>query len=631
MRVLVTGATGYLGWRHVALLRERGHDVTALARPGPPRARGGARTSTPVELDAGSPRGARPRRAATTPSCTSRASPTRRARRATRRARSARTPARPLNLLDGCAEHGALLVYPSSARARDRARAGRVRAVQAARRGGLPAAHGARGRAAADERLRPRPGRARGRDGRDLRLRRARARRPPDRHPRQPAAHEGLPLRRRPRRRRGAAARRRGRAFAAALRRQRRGDAARSTPRGIVLDAAGSDVEVEPPRRDASARRGRELRPGAGGAAVSIDARGRSPRRSPRMSTGSASSPVAPASRCSRPRPCLSRSPSGWRAATGAGWSSRSCRRTSPTTRRSTARSPPSTTPCRGRDVVLTAEAPVSWPSGEHVRVDRLTDEARAGIERSARFARRSARPVLTIHLYIPQTAEELRAGAPVDEDAVHAFFALLRAHVRRPRRRAADRERPARAADAHRRRVLHADRRALARPARSGASASPTLGFTLDTSHAALFRAFAARVPVAVRPRVRRGARARALRRGARAGDAGRARLQRARRPRRGAALRPRRARPRPRRRAARRARAVRRRRDQRARPPLLAEHEGRLPAHRARAARAGRALAPAAAPAAVARARLAGGRRPARPGARTCSACRTTSPGAA
>ncbi len=30
----------------------------------------------------------------------------------------------------------------------------------------------------------------------------------------------------------------------------------------------------------------------------------------------------------------------------------------------------------------LLAESPVSWPSGAHVRVDRLDDEARAGIER---------------------------------------------------------------------------------------------------------------------------------------------------------------------------------------------------------------------------------------------------------
>ena len=74
----------------------------------------------------------------------------------------------------------------------------------------------------------------------------------------------------------------------------------------------------------------------------------------------------------------------------------------------------------------------MSWPSGAHVRVDRLDDEARAGIERSVRFAAGIGSPVLTIHLYIPQTPEEFRAGAPVDEEAVAEFFALLRAHVRR-------------------------------------------------------------------------------------------------------------------------------------------------------------------------------------------------------
>jgi UDP-glucose 4-epimerase len=33
VRFLVTGATGFLGWRSTVLLRERGHDVIALARP----------------------------------------------------------------------------------------------------------------------------------------------------------------------------------------------------------------------------------------------------------------------------------------------------------------------------------------------------------------------------------------------------------------------------------------------------------------------------------------------------------------------------------------------------------------------------------------------------------------------
>jgi len=35
----------------------------------------------------------------------------------------------------------------------------------------------------------------------------------------------------------------------------------------------------------------------------------------------------------------------------------------------------------------LTAECPVAWPSGAFVRVDRLDDEAKRGIEASVRFA----------------------------------------------------------------------------------------------------------------------------------------------------------------------------------------------------------------------------------------------------
>src|SRR5512133_512815 len=62
-----------------------------------------------------------------------------------------------------------------------------------------------------------------------------------------------------------------------------------------------------------------------------------------------------------------------------------------------------------GRDAVVTAEAPVSWPSGAHVRVDRLDDEARAGIERSADFAAGIGSPVLTIHLFVPTTPAQYR------------------------------------------------------------------------------------------------------------------------------------------------------------------------------------------------------------------------------
>ena len=52
MKLLVTGATGFLGWRTTVLLRERGHEVVAVARPS-----GAKRIHPPgldaVELDAG--------------------------------------------------------------------------------------------------------------------------------------------------------------------------------------------------------------------------------------------------------------------------------------------------------------------------------------------------------------------------------------------------------------------------------------------------------------------------------------------------------------------------------------------------------------------------------------------------
>src|SRR5216110_892675 len=63
----------------------------------------------------------------------------------------------------------------------------------------------------------------------------------------------------------------------------------------------------------------------------------------------------------------------------------------------------------------VTAEAPVAWPSGAHVRVDRLDDEARAGIERSADFAAQVGSPVLTIHLFVPLSPEEFRSSGAVN------------------------------------------------------------------------------------------------------------------------------------------------------------------------------------------------------------------------
>src|SRR6185312_16204591 len=149
-----------------------------------------------------------------------------------------------------------------------------------------------------------------------------------------------------------------------------------------------------------------------------------------------------------------------------------------------------------GADVVLTAEAPVAWPSGAFVRVDRLDAEAVAGVERSADFAAAIGSPVLTIHLFTPMSPEEYRAQpSGPDDEAIEKFLRFY--------------------ADA----CLDRDVTPLIenvppvlRQRSGGVFLSPVgghwrdlldwrervpeLGFTLDTSHAALFRNFAASYP---------------------------------------------------------------------------------------------------------------------------------------
>jgi nucleoside-diphosphate-sugar epimerase len=148
-----------------------------------------------------------------------------------------------------------------------------------------------------------------------------------------------------------------------------------------------------------------------------------------------------------------------------------------------------------GRGLAVTAEAPVSWPSGAFVRVDQLDREARAGIERSAEFAAAIGSPVLTIHLFSPRSAEEFRASGSLDEGEVERFLrfyagacisrgitplienppAVLRMRVGgfflTP-------------IGGHWRDLVEWGERV------------PELGFTIDTSHAALFRSFAAAYP---------------------------------------------------------------------------------------------------------------------------------------
>ena len=115
MKLLVTGASGFLGSRHTTVLRERGHDVVAVTRPGG-RARGGSEGLGAIELDAGDPAARE-----LIPGCdavlhfagvpdpaTARADPASAVRE---------NVGTTLNLLEGCKEHGAALIYPSTVRA----------------------------------------------------------------------------------------------------------------------------------------------------------------------------------------------------------------------------------------------------------------------------------------------------------------------------------------------------------------------------------------------------------------------------------------------------------------------------------------------------------------------------------
>src|SRR5437764_1462029 len=145
--------------------------------------------------------------------------------------------------------------------------------------------------------------------------------------------------------------------------------------------------------------------------------------------------------------------------------------------------------------MVVTAEAPVAWPSGASGRADRLADEARAGIERSAEFAAQVGSPVLTIHLFVPLSPDEFRSSDAVDAAAVEEFlgfyaYACLRRGVA----------------------PLIENVPPVLRMRTGGVFLSPLgghwrdlvdwrervpeLGFTIDTSHAALFRSFATVYP---------------------------------------------------------------------------------------------------------------------------------------
>jgi nucleoside-diphosphate-sugar epimerase/sugar phosphate isomerase/epimerase len=145
--------------------------------------------------------------------------------------------------------------------------------------------------------------------------------------------------------------------------------------------------------------------------------------------------------------------------------------------------------------LALTAEAPLTWPSGAFVRVDRLDDEARVGIERSATFAAAIGSRVLTIHLFVPQTPEEFRSTQPTDEAEVERFLrcyadACLAQGVT-PLIENVPSVLRMRTGGVHLSRIG-----GHWRDLRAWRERVPELRFTLDTSHAALFRSFCAAYP---------------------------------------------------------------------------------------------------------------------------------------
>jgi UDP-glucose 4-epimerase len=115
MKLLVTGATGFLGWRTTVLLRERGHQVVPVARPGGV-ARAHALELDALELDAGGHEiRALVEGCDTVLHFAGIPDPARAREDPVRAIRENAGTA--VNLLEACGAHGAGLVYPSTIRA----------------------------------------------------------------------------------------------------------------------------------------------------------------------------------------------------------------------------------------------------------------------------------------------------------------------------------------------------------------------------------------------------------------------------------------------------------------------------------------------------------------------------------
>jgi nucleoside-diphosphate-sugar epimerase/sugar phosphate isomerase/epimerase len=149
----------------------------------------------------------------------------------------------------------------------------------------------------------------------------------------------------------------------------------------------------------------------------------------------------------------------------------------------------------QGHGLALTAEAPVSWPSGDFVHVERLTDEARSCITRCVDFAAAIGSPVLTLHLYAPAAPKAFRAGASIDEERVAGFLRFY-AHACLARGITPLVENVPPVLRMRVSGLFLSELGGHWRDLQRARELVPELGFTLDTSHAGLFRSFAAAYP---------------------------------------------------------------------------------------------------------------------------------------
>jgi nucleoside-diphosphate-sugar epimerase len=181
----------------------------------------------------------------------------------------------------------------------------------------------------------------------------------------------------------------------------------------LVRDAAGTDVPDPHPGRDLPPGRTSPTPPSpTGPARPSVPSR----RLSRSMSTGSAAIPqlkAAPEAEqlAERLRAGLARA--------GALPMPRARRR-----RRATRQAVRTVLEAAaGRDLALTAEAPVAWPSGASCASTASTTRRARGSSGPPTSPPGIGSPVLTIHLFVPLTPEEFRDRGPLDEEAVTAFL----------------------------------------------------------------------------------------------------------------------------------------------------------------------------------------------------------------